>query len=106
MQKKKQLELENELVAIYKQSVGASSPLEMQPHQKARIVIGFGEGLLQCKSTSGQCKPFLFESKMAYWLSENSSHILSTHDSDDVEVMVIEMRQSKEKTLWPSMPLD
>lgn len=92
-------QFENEQVKVWKTIIMPNQPLTMHRHDCARVIVGLKGGTLKKIEDTGEISDLVFETGKAYWLDEDLPNTLhgDVNESDEpIEVMVIEIKPSKE----------
>lgn len=93
---KRELQLENDKVKVWKTTIPPNDKLKMHRHDHSRVVVGLKGGKLERIEETGKKSDLIFESGKAYWLDkdpEGQLHGDVNVSSSDVEVMVIEFKE-------------
>jgi len=105
----RELQFENEHVCVWKTVISQGEPLEMHRHSTERVVIGLKGGKLKRIAQTGSSSEMNLETHKAYWLTADpqcgEKHSDVNLGEEPIEVMVIEMKQPKDRPL-PSKPID
>lgn len=105
----RELQFENEHVCVWKTVISSDQPLEMHKHSTGRVLIGLKGGKLQRVNEDGSSSDMDLETHKAYWLTADPCneglHGDTNLDKEPVEVMIVEMKQPRDRPL-PSRPID
>lgn len=92
------LQFENEQVKVWKTIIMPDQPLKMHRHDCDRVVVGLDGGVLTKIESTGEQSDLIFETGVAYWLTQDpidTLHADLNETGKPIVVMVIELKQNQ-----------
>jgi beta-alanine degradation protein BauB len=92
---RREIQLENDQVRVWKTVILPHQPLKMHRHDSPRVVVGLKGGTLTKIEETGETSELVFETGKAIWLDKDPQDTLhgDLNESDEpIEVMVIELK--------------